>query len=121
MTNTTIGYVRVVNKSDKKSLREGEVLFSVDRSNPDLGNPYVLHDKRSREQRNVVCAQFERMGEHDMRHRGPIYRAVMELADRVMKGERIALGCWCRPERCHADWIADAVRAEVARRQETSP
>jgi hypothetical protein len=48
-------------------------------------------------------------------HRGPIYRAVMALAERVASGEKIALQCWCKPDRCHADWIADRVRIEAQR------
>ena len=90
-------------------------MVPVDRTNRDLGNPYVLRDKKSKEQRNVVCDQFERMAEHDMKHGGPIYRAVAALAGRVAAGERIALQCWCKPERCHADWIADRVRIEAQR------
>jgi hypothetical protein len=38
----------------------------------------------------------------------------MELVERVLAGEQIALMCWCKPNRCHADWIADRVRAIVA-------
>ena len=111
-----VGTIRVVNKTGGKvELREGEVLVHVDRGNPDLGNPYVLRDKKSREQRNIVCDQFERMAEHDMARGGPIYRAVMSLAERVASGEKIALQCWCKPDRCHADWIADRVRIEAQR------
>ena len=112
-----VGTIRVVNKTGGKvELREGEVLVHVDRGNPDLGNPYVLRDKKSREQRNVVCDQFERMAEHDMRTRGPIYRAVAALAERVLAGEKLVLGCWCKPERCHADWICDQVRRMASQR-----
>ena len=116
-----VGTIRVVNKTGGKvELREGEVLVHVDRGNPDLGNPYVLRDKKSREQRNVVCDQFERMAEHDMKHGGPIRRAVYELADRVANGEQIALMCWCKPQRCHADWIGDRVRAIADSRQRSA-
>ena len=112
------GSVRVINKSHgPKALREGEVAVAVDRTNRDLGNPYVLRDKKDRELRDVVCNQFERMAEHDMVHRGPIYRAVMALAERVANGEKIALQCWCKPDRCHADWIADRVRSEARQLQ----
>jgi hypothetical protein len=114
------GSIRVINKrGGKDAIREGEVAILVDRTHPELGNPYVLRDKKSREQRDVVCDQFERMADHDMKVRGPIYREVMALADRVEAGERIALQCWCKPERCHADWICDRVREMVAQRRAT--
>ena len=114
------GHIRVSNKRDgKEAVREGETVVLVDRTHPELGNPYVLRDKKSREQRDVVCNQFERMAEHDMKNRGPIYREVMALADRVEAGEQVALQCWCKPERCHADWICDRVREEVQYRRQT--
>ena len=116
------GSIRVINKSKgRDQLREGEVGVHVDRTNPDLGNPYVLRDKKSKEQRNIVCDQFERMAEHDMEHGGPIRRAVYALADRVAEGEQIALMCWCKPHRCHADWISDRVRGVVDARAKTAP
>ena len=110
------GSIRVINKSHgRDALREGEVAVAADRTNRDLGNPYVLRDKKDREKRDIVCDQFERMAEHDMARGGPIYRAVMSLAKRVASGEKIALQCWCKPDRCHADWIADRVRIEAQR------
>jgi hypothetical protein len=41
----------------------------------------------------------------------------MALAERVANGEKIALQCWCKPDRCHADWIADRVRSEARQLQ----
>lgn len=35
--------------------------------------------------------------------------AVHSMAQRVRRGERLRLLCWCRPKRCHADNIAAAV------------
>ena len=107
--------VRVVNMRKKVALEPGEVPVSVDRTHPDLGNPFVLRNPRDRAERDRVCDQFERMADNDMRIRGPIYRAVRELAGRVRAGERLALRCWCAPDRCHADWIAARVLEEVAR------
>ena len=111
------GSIRVINKGKGRDhLRPGEIGVHVDRTNPELGNPYILRDKKSKEQRNICCDQFERMAEHDMRTRGPIYRAVAALAERVLAGEKLALGCWCKPERCHADWICDQVRRMASQR-----
>ena len=108
------GHIRVINKRDgKKAVRENETVVPVDRTNPDLGNPYVLRDKRSKEQRNIVCDQFERMGNYEMQHGGPIRDAVEALAARVEAGENIALQCWCKPDRCHADWVADRIKERV--------
>lgn len=104
------GSIRVINKRGGQRPDVGETAVVVDRTHPVLGNPYVLRDPLSREQRDIVCDRFERMAEHDMRTGGPISRAVLVLADRVRGGERIALQCWCKPRRSHADWIADRVR-----------
>ena len=112
------GSIRVINKGKGRDhLRPGEIGVHVDRTNPELGNPYILRDKKSKEQRNICCDQFERMAEYDMKHGGPIYRAVMALVERVLAGEQIALMCWCKPDRCHADWIGNRVRLIVDEQQ----
>lgn len=45
--------------------------------------------------------------------RGEEYQAVRELAQRVLAGEQIRLGCWCAPRPCHAEVITRAVENMV--------
>jgi hypothetical protein len=108
------GYIRVGNKhGGKEILAEGEAMVSVDRGT-DFGNPWPLRDAKDDAARNLCCDRFARMADRDMAVHGPIWRAVQELARRVMDGERIVLMCWCTPKRCHGHYIAMLVERVVA-------
>lgn len=104
------GAVRVVSKR-RGGVAEaaGEVVIDVDRSHPTLGNVHYLHDHNDDEERAQVIAAYRADFERDMAVKGPMFRAVVELADRVRAGERIALRCWCAPRNCHADIVRDKV------------
>lgn len=48
-----------------------------------------------------------------LRARGAEYDAVWSLAQRAMRGEHLRLGCWCAPNPCHAEIVAQAVEGMV--------
>ena len=104
------GTVRVVSKRKGGVVPvAGEVVVEIDRSNPVLGNRHVLHDHRDPAARWRVIEAFRRDLEEDSQRSGPIASAIDNLAERVRRGERLALRCWCAPEPCHGDIIAAAV------------
>lgn len=110
--------IRVVSKR-KGGLQASpdETIVDVDRSNPVLGNPHILRDHRDMQERLRVIAAYERDLDRDLAERGPKTREIEKIVDRLRRGEKIALRCWCaepptRPQRpCHGDRI----RLEVLR------
>ncbi len=69
-------------------------LMRVDRAS-EWGNPFVLGPDGDRE---TVCDSY---ANHYLPHKPSLTGKVQELNGK-------ALGCWCSPERCHADTLAKA-------------
>ncbi len=88
-------------------------MVRVDRSNPVLGNRHVLHDKDDPAERLSVITAYRRDLEQDMARHGRMFRALTDLAERVVAGEAVCLACWCAPLPCHGDVIAEKVRRLV--------
>ncbi len=119
MNQKTNGYIRVA--SLRVSQRDiapepGETVIRGDRVNPVLGNPHVLHNANDPAERDRVCDAFERDAQIDLQAGGPISRAIDDMARRVAAGERIVLMCWCKPRRCHLDWVAREVEQRANHR-----
>ncbi|MHB1702242.1 MAG: DUF4326 domain-containing protein [Acidobacteriaceae bacterium] len=117
------GSIRVFSlRADQREngLEPGEAVVRVDRANPVMGNPHVLHNQNDPVERAQVIAAYVADSESDWQANGPRRQAVEALAARVASGERIALACWCKPRACHGDWIARQVLACVARLEGTS-
>jgi len=108
------GYVRLGNKRSAAPGKPGfgETAVDIDRRNPVLGNPYVLHDNRDAAARADVIERYRAKYEADIRCDGPMAAATATLAQRVRKGERLVLMCWCWPKPCHGNLIV----AEINRR-----
>ena len=107
------GSVRVVScrKEKKATLAQpGETIVMVDRTNPVLGNRYVLQDFRDAVQRDAVISAYKRDLQKDVEHKGVMFQEIQRLASRAAGGERIALCCWCAPRRCHADLLAEIIK-----------
>jgi hypothetical protein len=105
-----MGSVRIVSKrKDGIQADPSEVVVDVDRTHPILGNPHILADHRDKARRAEVIDLYSRDLERDWAQSGPKKKAILALAARVEAGERIALRCWCAPERCHAELIRDRI------------
>jgi DNA helicase-2/ATP-dependent DNA helicase PcrA len=109
------GGVRVVSKR-RGGVTEsaGETVIDGDRSHPVLGNRHFLKNHEDADERRQVIAAYDKDFQADLAKRGPMFQAVMALAERVRAGERIALRCWCAPHDCHLDIVAAKV-VEFAR------
>ena len=108
------GYVRLGNKRRAAPGKPGfgETAVDIDRRNPVLGNPYVLHDNRDVAARADVIERYRAKYEADIRCDGPMAAATGALTERARKGERPVLMCWCWPKPCHGNRIV----AEINRR-----
>jgi hypothetical protein len=108
------GYVRLGNKRSAAPGKPGagETAVDIDRRNPVLDNPYVLHENRDAAARADVIERYRAKYEADIRCDDPIAAATATLAERVRKGERLVLMCWCWPKPCHGNLIV----AEINRR-----
>lgn len=105
------GSIRVVSKrAGGVKASAHECVVAVDRTHPQLGNPFILHNHNDPAERDGVISQYNDKYEADKAVNGPMYRAVQKLAERVMAGEHIALECWCAPRKCHADKLAEDIR-----------
>lgn len=91
-----------------------ETQIAVDRTHPVLGNRHILRRKGDLAERNRVCDAFERDLEADCSAQGPMWRALRDLAARVLAGERIVCMCHCLPSRCHGEAIVRKVRQMAA-------
>jgi hypothetical protein len=66
-----------------------------------LGNPFWMSDES---QRNKVCEQYK------IHFKGLLIKhqkSLEMLKERHIKGENIALVCFCAPKRCHGDTIKE--------------
>jgi hypothetical protein len=94
-----------------------------------LGNPHKLKRGGDREAaiegfRHTLFNAFQSCGSASQtREQADMVREVMRLAELEAKRTEfghhavIELACWCAPETCHGDVIADYVRNIIAARQ----
>jgi hypothetical protein len=108
----SMGTIRVGNKHAGSKLKPAadEVAIDVDRKNPVLGNPHYLKNPKDRQERALCIAQYDVDYQRDWEQNGPMRKATEMIAERVKNGEKIYMGCWCKPEACHADLIEARVR-----------
>ena len=107
------GSVRVVScRKEKRAVvaTAQETLVMVDRTNPVLGNRYVLENFRDGDQRDAVITAYKNDLDRDIDRGGPMFQELKLLAARVAGGERIALCCWCAPRKCHADFLTEKIK-----------
>jgi hypothetical protein len=102
--------VIVINKYTAKPNQNVKRIY-IGRGSP-LGNPWVISDLDTRD---MVCEWHE----HSIRKewsealnggpKTPMINEIIAIANRVKNGEQIALECFCKPKRCHGDFIAKLI------------
>ena len=102
--------LRIVNLRDFK-LMDGEELVRVDRSSV-LGNVYKMKDN-SEEERDRVCDLYEVYFNKKVKEIGEFRNEVIRIYRMVRDGKDVALGCWCAPKRCHAEYIKEFIESYV--------
>lgn len=113
------GSVRVVSKrKDGVCAQSHEYVMDGDRKNPVFGNPVALADHGNVQARARVIEQYRReVFEPDVLRGGIIFEEMIKLAKEVEKGTHLALACWCKPDPCHLDFVADGIIAFAEGRQ----
>ena len=116
----TLGSVRLGNKRQNSALkpRPGETAIDIDRTNPVLGNPFILKDHRNDAQRAEVIARYEDKFRADIARNGPMARTTEKLAERVKRGENLILMCWCAPRPCHGHSVMKRIAELVEQKPE---
>lgn len=94
--------IRVVNLKGYE-LKKNEVLVRVDRKSV-LGNPFKMCDYSDKE-RNRVCDAYVKYFNRKVKEKSEFRNEVIRIYRMVRDGKDVALGCWCAPKRCHAEYI----------------
>jgi len=104
------GSIRVVSKR-KGGIppKSGEIVIAGDRSNPILGNPYILKDHDDMKERLNVIQKYSEDLDKDFEKRGPKFKYCQNIAEMIRNGENIALCCWCAPLPCHLDLVKNKI------------
>ncbi len=94
-----------VGKKWEKINKEKEISFFVGRPSP-LGNPFFM---KNEEARNEVCDKYQDFFYRKIKENKDkdFFSALKEINDAVKNEsvEKVFLGCFCSPKRCHADTI----------------
>jgi Domain of unknown function (DUF4326) len=114
-----LGKVEVINIKDLPSgrlrlIRNSSDFFYIGRQYSDfkaspLANPFAIAGQYTRDE---ACDLFE---SHVLRpamanRQGAFWSSLSKLADQVLSGESLTLGCWCEPARCHGHSLRDAIQ-----------
>lgn len=71
----------------------------IGRGSP-LGNPFPISKGR------VACIrEYNLYFLRQIQKKGELYFALADIFNKVMDGEHVHLGCFCKPKACHGDII----------------
>ena len=98
----------------------GESAVDIDRRNPVLGNPFVLHDHRDVTARAEVMELYRAQLEDDPRNDSQMAAATGAL-QRVLEGERLVRMCWCWPKPCHGNLNISEIHRRLRSERDKSP
>jgi len=111
----TVGRIALFNKRSGKPKPDASWLqIPIDRpSGSPLQNPIVVHDEADRD---LACDGFEKHLRKAIRQKDKkIITALNRIVDAAMRGENVALMCWCTPKRCHGLPIKRICEKKIAR------
>jgi hypothetical protein len=91
-----------------------------------LGNPFrpapgVDAIESFRQWLREAWAEVAKKGDHARQAQWEAVKELKRLAAEYRETGRLTLACWCAPDDCHADVIADAVAGMVARETTADP
>jgi hypothetical protein len=82
------------------------LFIRVDRGHSPLGNPFIMGKDGSRDE---VIEKYRRWLWAEIRKGKAVWAELVRLARIVNSGQGIVLGCWCFPQKCHAQVISKAI------------
>lgn len=106
--------IRIVNMNNYKP-KPDEILFMVDRTTP-LGNPFKNSDCEF--DKDFLCSLYKLWFEHKIEKKDDgTFVNYLNFIITKSQSNNIALGCWCNPDRCHAEVIQEYI--EVRQKNNT--
>lgn len=55
--------------------------------------------------RDEVVEKYRRWLWNEYKKKGEVYKELWRIANKVKKGEKVQLMCWCAPYKCHGDVV----------------
>ncbi|WP_448377652.1 DUF4326 domain-containing protein [Fervidobacterium sp.] len=75
-----------------------------------FGNPFPIQEGRTREEAVRLYREYLRV---KLAEGGELAKAVDRLVEAAKRHGRLPLVCWCAPQLCHAEVIAEVVAARL--------
>ena len=100
----TLGKVLVVNVRNYR----GEDMSYIGRKNISWGFEGSILRNGIRDvgmSRDESIERYRKELWFEIKKEGRVYEYLLELVEKLRKGEDITLGCWCKPKRCHGDIV----------------
>jgi hypothetical protein len=115
LPKVTIGSIRLGSKRKGSKLVPAldETVIDVDRTNPILGNLYILSDHLDNEERDKVISLYAADLKEDEINKGPMICEIVKIGNQVLAGKKVICMCWCAPVKCHGDLIVERVNKYV--------
>lgn len=90
--------------------------------NSPLANPFKVGTGKGELTRSQACEKYciEYLYPVLDSQTGPAWNELSRLAERVRRGDKVRLGCWCEPEQCHGSDVR-AVILEIANKPVNKP
>ena len=117
LPDKSFGNVRLGNKRSGAAAKPlpGDTVINIDRTNPVLGNPYVLQNHRDDKRRTEVIQLYKIKYEADIAQHGPMAIATEAIARKVRSGQSIILMCWCSGAPYNKPCHGDLIKAQIER------
>lgn len=90
-----------------------ETVIDITRKRSKLGNPFVLSNQYSKEEREGNLTRFKYFFDKDIVNKGPLYEQMQLLLSRLKLGEHLCLQCVCKPLPCHGDIYVDYLNKQL--------
>lgn len=109
-----IGELIVCNKRNPK--RKNFVYIPIHRPYP-LGNPFAM---REDDERGAVIERYQNAFDHLYSTNKSFEKAVNEVIILLLKGDNVALECYCVPKPCHGNVIKEKI-LEIIKKKYKDP
>jgi hypothetical protein len=101
--------VFVVNSENIDEYLDANVAIEVNQDNPVFWNRKIVTRHKDICDSKRVIEAYAQWIESDLAEGGPVSVEIMNLVNKVKKGERVVLTCWCHPLPCCADCLAKVI------------
>lgn len=71
-----------------------------------LGNPFFMKDESLRD---AVCDKYKAYFDKNIKSDLKMRTELMVIVEEVRNGKAVRLGCFCKPKRCHCDYLVNRI------------